>query len=98
LHGPGDCDWPDSSGDDKRTSVPHCGLCGRLAGASPACGAILGTSALSFAGLPMLTVYGRATSSNTQLVMWAIGELGLPCERLDYGGVFGRTRTPEYLA
>lgn len=46
----------------------------------------------------MLTVYGRATSSNTQLVMWAIGELGLPCERLDYGGVFGRTRTPEYLA
>jgi hypothetical protein len=23
----------------------------------------------------MLTVYGRATSSNTQLVMWAIGEL-----------------------
>ena len=37
----------------------------------------------------MLTVYGRATSSNTQLVVWALGELGLAYERLDYGGVFG---------
>lgn len=46
----------------------------------------------------MLTVYGRATSSNTQLVMWSIGELGLPCERLDYGGVYGKTKTPDYLA
>src|SRR5690606_6192748 len=30
-----------------------------------------------FPGFPMLTIYGRATSSNTQLVMWAIGELDL---------------------
>jgi glutathione S-transferase len=46
----------------------------------------------------MLTVYGRATSSNTQLVMWAIGELGLEHERLDYGGAFGNTGTPEFRA
>jgi glutathione S-transferase len=46
----------------------------------------------------MLTIYGRATSSNTQLVMWAIGELGLDYERLDYGGAFGKTDTPEYRA
>ena len=25
----------------------------------------------------MITVYGRATSSNVQAVMWGIGELGL---------------------
>ncbi|MEL6793437.1 MAG: glutathione S-transferase, partial [Pseudomonadota bacterium] len=25
----------------------------------------------------MLTIYGRATSSNVQAVMWLIGELGL---------------------
>src|SRR5690554_2426810 len=49
-------------------------------------------------GFPMLTIYGRATSSNTQLVMWAIGELGLEHRRLDYGGVFGKTDTPQYLA
>lgn len=46
----------------------------------------------------MLTIYGRATSSNTQLVMWAIGELDLAHERLDYGGVFGKTDSPHYLA
>lgn len=46
----------------------------------------------------MLTVYGRATSSNVQLVMWAIGELGVAHERLDYGHVHGGTDTPEYRA
>ncbi|KMW56240.1 putative glutathione S-transferase-like protein [Candidatus Rhodobacter oscarellae] len=46
----------------------------------------------------MLTVYGRATSSNVQLVMWAVGELGLAHRRLDYGHVFGGVDTPEYLA
>ena len=29
----------------------------------------------------MIIVHGRATSSNVQVVMWAIGELGLPYER-----------------
>lgn len=46
----------------------------------------------------MLTIYGRATSSNVQLVMWAIGELGLDHERLDYGHVHGGLDTPEYGA
>jgi glutathione S-transferase len=46
----------------------------------------------------MLTVYGRATSSNVQLVMWGIAELGLTCERLDYGHVYGGTDTPAFRA
>ena len=46
----------------------------------------------------MLTVYGRATSSNVQLVMWGAAELGLDAERLDYGHVFGGTDTAEYRA
>jgi glutathione S-transferase len=46
----------------------------------------------------MLTVYGRATSSNVQTVMWTIAELGLDCERLDYGGAFGGNDTLEFLA
>ena len=44
-------------------------------------------------GRGMITVYGRATSSNVQAVMWGIGELGLACERLDYGHVYGGTDT-----
>lgn len=46
----------------------------------------------------MITVWGRATSANVQIVMWAIAELGLEHERLDVGGAFGGNRTPEYLA
>lgn len=46
----------------------------------------------------MLTVYGRATSSNVQAVMWCIGELGLDYERLDIGHAHGGNRTPDYLA
>lgn len=46
----------------------------------------------------MITVYGRATSSNVQAVMWGIGELGLACERLDYGHVYGGLDTPEFRA
>ncbi len=45
----------------------------------------------------MITVYGRATSSNVQLVMWTIGELALKHERLDYGHSFGGTDTAEFL-
>ena len=43
-------------------------------------------------------IWGRATSSNVQKVMWAVGELGLPHERIDAGGVHGRTDTSEYAA
>ena len=46
----------------------------------------------------MITVHGRATSSNVQIVMWAIGELGLEHERRDVGHVYGGTDTPEYRA
>lgn len=46
----------------------------------------------------MLTVYGRATSSNVQAVMWAAAELGLTPERLDYGHVYGGTDSPEFRA
>lgn len=44
----------------------------------------------------MITVWGRATSSNVQIVMWALSELKLACRRIDVGGAFGGTDTPEY--
>lgn len=43
-------------------------------------------------------VWGRATSSNVMKVLWGLGELGLAFERVDVGGAFGKTDTPEYLA
>ena len=46
----------------------------------------------------MITIYGRATSSNVQAVMWGLGELGLAHERLDYGHVYGGTDTPAFRA
>ncbi len=46
----------------------------------------------------MLRVYGRATSSNVQALLWGLEELGLSYERLDYGEDFGGLDTPEFLA
>ena len=46
----------------------------------------------------MLTVYGRANSSNVQKVTWLVAELGLDVIRLDVGGDFGGNHTPAYLA
>lgn len=46
----------------------------------------------------MMKVLGRNTSSNVQIVMWALAELGLKAERLDYGHSYGGTDTPEYRA
>ena len=46
----------------------------------------------------MITVHGRNTSSNVQPVIWLLAELDLPHERLDVGGAFGGTDTPEYRA
>src|ERR1700733_4880563 len=43
-------------------------------------------------------VWGRATSSNVMKVLWGLGELNLPFERIDVGGSFGKTDTPEYRA
>ena len=46
----------------------------------------------------MIKIWGRNTSSNVQKVMWAVGEIGLPHERIDVGGSFGKNREPAYLA
>jgi glutathione S-transferase len=46
----------------------------------------------------MLKVWGRNTSSNVQKVLWALAEIGVPFERIDVGGAFGRTTEPFYLA
>lgn len=46
----------------------------------------------------MITVYGRATSSNVQIVMWTLAELGMEAQRLDVGHSYGGNDTAEYLA
>src|SRR5256886_12149417 len=46
----------------------------------------------------MIKIWGRNTSVNVQKVMWAVGELGLPHERIDVGGSFGKNNEPAYLA
>jgi glutathione S-transferase len=46
----------------------------------------------------MIKIWGRNTSSNVQKVIWAIGEIGLPHERIDVGGPFGKNREAAYLA
>jgi glutathione S-transferase len=45
----------------------------------------------------MLKIWGRASSSNVQKVLWCCAELDLPFERIDVGGPFGGNRDPEYL-
>jgi len=46
----------------------------------------------------MLTVLGRNNSSNVQKVTWCLEELGVPYQREDVGGAFGRNRDADYLA
>ena len=46
----------------------------------------------------MLKIWGRISSINVQKVVWCADELGLAYERVDAGGAFGITKTPEYLA
>jgi glutathione S-transferase len=46
----------------------------------------------------MLKVWGRKSSINVQKVMWALGELGLPYERIDAGGSFGGLNDPTFVA
>jgi len=45
----------------------------------------------------MIKIWGRKTSSNVQKVMWAVAEIGVPHERIDIGGPFGKNREPAYL-
>src|ERR1700722_17747461 len=49
-------------------------------------------------GKNVIKKWGRNTSSNVQKVMWAVGEMGLPHERIDIGGAFGKNREAAYLA
>jgi glutathione S-transferase len=44
----------------------------------------------------MIRLWGRTTSSNVMKVLWTLEELHLPFERIDAGGAFGRTNTPDY--
>src|SRR3954468_12703267 len=46
----------------------------------------------------MLKNWGRNTSSNVQKAMWTLGELNIPCERIDIGGPFGKNNEAPYLA
>jgi len=46
----------------------------------------------------MIKVWGRASSSNVQSVMWCIAELDLPVERIDAGLMYGINNTSEYRA
>jgi glutathione S-transferase len=46
----------------------------------------------------MLTIWGRATSSNVQKVLWCCDELGLAVERIDAGREFGKLDEPPYRA
>lgn len=43
-------------------------------------------------------LWGRSTSSNVMKVIWTLEALQLPYERIDVGGPFGKTDTPEYRA
>jgi glutathione S-transferase len=44
----------------------------------------------------MLKIWGRANSVNVQKVMWTVGELAIPHERIDAGLQYGVVNTPEY--
>jgi len=46
----------------------------------------------------MLKILGRKDSSNVQKVVWCCGELGLPFDREDVGGKFGKNKEERYLA
>lgn len=45
-----------------------------------------------------LTLWGHPRSINVQKPLWTLEELGLPYERIDIGGSFGKNKEPEYLA
>lgn len=44
----------------------------------------------------MIKLWGRTTSSNVMKLLWTLDELALPYTRIDAGGAFGRTDTPDY--
>ncbi|WP_424812262.1 glutathione S-transferase family protein [Roseococcus sp. YIM B11640] len=46
----------------------------------------------------MLKIWGRTSSSNVMKLLWLCEELGIPFDRVDAGGTFGRTQEAAYLA
>mgnify|MGYP000892633988 FL=1 len=46
----------------------------------------------------MLTLWGRANSSNVQKIIWACAEIGQSFDRIDLGGPFGGLDDPAYRA
>lgn len=46
----------------------------------------------------MLTIWGRANSSNVRKVLWCAEELGLTYQRIEAGGAFGVVDDPAYRA
>jgi glutathione S-transferase len=46
----------------------------------------------------VIKLWGRANSSNVMKVVWLLEELGIAYDRVDVGGSFGGTSTPEYRA
>ena len=45
----------------------------------------------------MIRILGRKNSINVMKPMWCLNELGVPHERLDYGGAFGKVEEEVYL-
>ncbi len=46
----------------------------------------------------MIEVFGRTNSVNVQKVLWCLGELEVPFERYDVGGLYGGNKEPDFLA
>ena len=46
----------------------------------------------------MLKIWGRTNSINVQKVMWAVGELAIPHQRIDAGMQFGLVEQPAFRA
>ncbi len=46
----------------------------------------------------MITIWGRVDAPNVRKVLWCAEELGVDYRRLDLGGRYGGTDTPDYLA
>lgn len=46
----------------------------------------------------MLKIYGRANSINVRKVLWTVDEIGIPCQREDWGRGFRPVDDPEFQA
>lgn len=46
----------------------------------------------------MLTVWGRNNSTNVKKVLWCLEVLGIPYQRIDVGGQYGKLNDPQYRA